>query len=1140
MNPCYSTQIWSALTLAVSSLFRRGVNASLSRLRLIIGGALLVFTVSFATGQTMTEENEVIQLSPFAVSSSSDVGYQATTSLAGTRLNTELRDIGSSISVVTQEFLEDSGATSIADLLVYTTGTEVGGASGNFSNSSFSGGRAGQQSNRENPEGNTRVRGLVQAELSRDFFISDFGFDSYNVERVDISRGPNSVLFGVGSPGGVINFTTKKAFLHEDARSVSVRLGQRGTHREVADFNEVLIPGRLAARVVLLNEQENFRQQPAFEKDQRIFGSIEAVLSEGNAQGFLSGTKFGADFESAELLTTPVNVVAPTDNIRDWYNLPEVAAIQAQTGKTAPARYTDGSFVSQALHDRFGTNAPYQGSYAQRLPFFIAIAPIYSDIGVGVAPNVGFSNPALAGVQAAEGRVQRAFDWLMQSNLVEETWTTGFTARTFQNRDTYDFQNKLITGRLESRADDFENFTVRLEQLFQGGQGGLELSFNEQSLSRRTEFPFSDFRSADVWVDNNLWLGNGESNPNVGRPFLISRAWGNHNVVDLDRQTTRLTGFYDLDFGELVSERAGKWFGRHVFSGILERAEREQLNRQSAMAVSSDEIDMEYALSGLKNHQRRQLHAGFYVGPDLRGVNNYDDVTFDGIIGARAPENGDTFTTFVRDPATGTIRYVSAYADEFLNEGSASRRVIDTQAITLQSYLFDDHVVGLLGYRQDHVTDTLNVGGSRLADGSFDPATLALKSSPDLDAEGNTTTFSVVGHFPEKYLFELPYGTDLSVHWAESENFQPTGFRQDVYLNPIAPPGGETTEKGITLSWLDNRYSLRANWFETSNKNISLANNLAGGATNIIYLWLNTQLEAQRLQVPFGYAANGNATGVDAYFSGYDELIQTLLDMVPAPLAGARNLRLEGAGVGLDNVAQDVVQGLASTSSYVAKGIEFEFVANPTPNWTVAINVAKQETVQSGSGAELQTYYGEIRQALISANLWDTNVSDNPSTTGDTTFRQRFTRDYLNPLASVAAKDGTVSQEQRKWRVNLATAYRFEGGTALDGFEVGGALRWQDKAAVGYPIVLVSSDGDTIQTPDLAHPYHASSTWNGDLFVRYGRKIWRDIDWSVQLNLRNILGDDDLIPEVINPDGSWAILRAPVEKSIFLTNSFSF
>lgn len=1106
----------------------------------VLGSAMLAVTGMSVSGQTAGGEDEVIQLSPFSVSSSSDVGYQATSSLAGTRLNTELKDLGSAISVVTEEFLKDTGATSMADLLVYTTGTEVGGAHGNFSNSSFTGGRAGQQSNREDPEGNTRVRGLVEAELSRDFFITDFGFDSYNVERVDISRGPNSVLFGVGSPGGVINYTTKKAFLHEDASSVSIRLGNRGTHREVADFNQVVIPGRLAARLVLLNEQENFRQEPAYEKDQRLFASVEAVLSEGNAQGFLGGTKLGIDFESAELSTTPPNVIAPTDNIRDWYNLPDVAAIQAQTGQTAPSRYTDGSFVSQAMHDRLGANAPFQGSYAQRLPFFIAIAPIYSDISVGAAPNIGFTDPALAGLQGAEGRVQGTFDWLMQSNLVEETWTTGFAARTFQDRDTYDFQKNLITGRLESRMDKFENATVRLEQLLMDGQGGVEISYNQQSLSRRSEFPFSDFRSADVWVDNNLWLGNGEPNPNAGRPFLISRAWGNHDVVDLDRQTARVTAFYDLDFGKLVSERAGKWFGRHVFSGIVERAELERTSHQWAMAVSSDEIDMEYALSGLKNHQRRQLHAGFYVGPDLRSVGSYDDVRFDGVIGARSPSNGDTFTTFVRDPATNTIRNVTAYADEFLNGGSASHRIIDTEAITMQSYLFGEHLVGMLGYRQDHVRDTLNVGGDRLADGSFDPATLVLNTSPDLDAEGNTTTFSLVGHLPEEYLFELPFESDLSVHWAKSENFQPTGFRQDVYLNPIAPPGGETTEYGFTVSLLNNRYSVRTNWYETSNKNISLGGNLASGATDIIYLWLNTQLEAQRLGVPFGFAANGQPTGADAHFSGYDELIQTLLNMVPAPMAGARNFRLEGAGVGLDNVAQDVVQGLASTSSYVAKGVEIELVANPTENWTVALNIAKQETVQSGSGAELQTYYGEIRQSLITANLWDTNVSDNPSTTGDTTFRQRFTRDYLNPLASVAAKDGTVSQEQRKWRLNLATAYRFRTGSGLDGFEFGGALRWQDRAAVGYPIVLINSDGDTIQTPDLANPYYAPKAWNGDFFMRYGCKIWRDVDWSVQLNFRNIFGDDDLSPEVINPDGAWAVVRAPVEKGVFLTNTFSF
>jgi outer membrane receptor protein involved in Fe transport len=1105
-----------------------------------LGVGLLTAATSTAIGQSTGAGGEAIQLSPFSVSATSDVGYQATTSLAGTRLNTELRDLGSAISVVTEEFIRDTGATSIADLLVYTTGTEVGGAFGNFSNSAFSGGRAGQQSNRENPEGNTRVRGLVRAEVSRDFFISDFGFDSFNVERVDISRGPNSVLFGVGSPGGVINFTTKKATLLQDLRTISFRVGSQGTHRSIADLNQVLVPERLAARIILLNERENFRQKPAFEKDRRLHGSLESVLRAGSRSGILGATKLGADVELARVKTTPPNVIAPTDNIRDWYDLPDVGAISNQTGQPAPARYTNGTFVSQALHDRFGTNAPYQGSLAQRLPFFIAVAPIYADIRPGVPPNIGFSNPALADVQGALGRVQGSFDWLMQSNLVEETWTTGFTARTFQDRDIYDFRNQLITGRTESREDDFENFTLRLEQLFMNGRGGFEVSHNQQSLSRRLEFPFSDFRSADVWVDNNLWMGNRERNPNAGRPFMISRAWGNHDIVEIDRQTSRLTGFYDLDFGALVSDRAGKWLGRHVFSGIVERAQREQLTRRWAMAVSSNEIDMELALSGLKNNQRRQLHAGFYVGPDLRPFGSYDEVRMSDYIGAKTPKNGDAFKTFVRDPATRAIRYVSAYADEFLNDGSASRRVIDTEAITLQSYLMDRHVVALYGLRRDHVTDTLNVGGNRLADGAFDPATLALRTVPSLDAKGDTTTLSVVAHFPEKYLFELPAGSDFSLFWTKSENFQPTGFRQDVFLKAIAPPKGETTERGFTLSFLDNRFAVRANWFETTNDNISLPGNLATGATNTIFLWLNTQLEAKRLGVPFGFAANGRPTGADAYFSGYDELIQTLLAMVPEPLAGARNLRLEGTGVGLDNVAQDVVPGLVSTSSFVAKGVEIELVANPTSNWTLALNVAKQETVQSGSGAELQSYYGEIRQSLIDARLWDTNVADNPSTTGDTTFRQRLTRDFLNPLASVASKDGTASQEQRKWRANFATAYRFRAGSALAGFEVGGAVRWQDKAAVGYPIILVTNDGDTIQTPDLRRPYHAPAVWNGALFVRYGRKIWRDIDWSVQLNLRNFLGDDELTPEVINPDGSWAVVRAPVEKSIFLTNTFSF
>ena len=57
------------------------------------------------------EEEDVFGLSPFTVEGGADAGYRATSTLAGTRIRTDLRDVGSAISVVTAEFLSDMGAT---------------------------------------------------------------------------------------------------------------------------------------------------------------------------------------------------------------------------------------------------------------------------------------------------------------------------------------------------------------------------------------------------------------------------------------------------------------------------------------------------------------------------------------------------------------------------------------------------------------------------------------------------------------------------------------------------------------------------------------------------------------------------------------------------------------------------------------------------------------------------------------------------------------------------------------------------------------------------------------------------------------------------------------------------------------------
>jgi outer membrane receptor for monomeric catechols len=225
-----------------------------------------------ATATTLDDEEEVIVLSPFEVSAQDEGGYTAATTLAGNRLNTELRDIGNAVTVITAQFLTDIGATNNQSLLQYTVGTEVGNVGGNFAGTGDS--AFLDESNRfASPNQNTRVRGLAEADNTRDYFLSDIPWDGYNVDRVDLQRGPNSILFGMGSPAGIINVGLKAAS-YRNSNEVGVLVDEHGSLRLTADFNRVLLKDELAVRVMALREREEFQQKPAYEDDDRVMGSV--------------------------------------------------------------------------------------------------------------------------------------------------------------------------------------------------------------------------------------------------------------------------------------------------------------------------------------------------------------------------------------------------------------------------------------------------------------------------------------------------------------------------------------------------------------------------------------------------------------------------------------------------------------------------------------------------------------------------------------------------------------------------------------------------------------------------------------------------------------------------------------------------
>ncbi len=276
---------------------------------------LLAQTAPAKTTPKTADEEEVIVLSPFEVSSNATTGYAAATTLAGNRLATELRDIGNAVTVITGEFLKDIGATDNKTLLQYTTNSEVGGFYGNFAGFG-DGSHLDESSKFTNPNQNTRIRGLTSADNTRDFFLTDIPWEGYNVDGVDLQRGPNSILFGQGSPAGIINTRTKQAKFR-DANEVSFRAGSFGSTRASVDINKVIIKDELALRVAAVRNDEKYKQDPAYSLQKRIYGAIRwepGFLKKGSARTILK-----ANIEFGDIDSNNPRQLPPNDRITPWW-----------------------------------------------------------------------------------------------------------------------------------------------------------------------------------------------------------------------------------------------------------------------------------------------------------------------------------------------------------------------------------------------------------------------------------------------------------------------------------------------------------------------------------------------------------------------------------------------------------------------------------------------------------------------------------------------------------------------------------------------------------------------------------------------------------------------------------------------------
>lgn len=177
---------------------------------------------SIATEKPAESEESTTVLEDVVVKSNRNKGYAAKQNKTAVKTDTKLIDLPQSISVITQDLIKDQNMQSIGDTLRYVPGVGIAQGEGNRDTPIF--------------RGNSSTSDMYVDGIRDDV---QYFRDLYNIEKVDVLKGPNAMIFGRGGSGGLVNRTTKQADW-DSRRELGFQGGFWNKWRATADVNQAI------------------------------------------------------------------------------------------------------------------------------------------------------------------------------------------------------------------------------------------------------------------------------------------------------------------------------------------------------------------------------------------------------------------------------------------------------------------------------------------------------------------------------------------------------------------------------------------------------------------------------------------------------------------------------------------------------------------------------------------------------------------------------------------------------------------------------------------------------------------------------------------------------------------------------------
>ncbi len=1041
---------------------------------------------------TGAKKDDILELSPFQVTSS-DKGYLASNTLSGTRLNSKLEDLGASITVITKQQMLDTAVLDINDIFLYEANTE---GTGNFT--SFTVDRNGGVNDnvQSGPQTANRVRGLDTVNTARGNFASNSSIpiDLYNTDSVELSRGPNSNIFGLGNSSGTVNIITSQANLTRDVSTFTLRGDSYGGYRSSIDLNRRLIPNRLAVRFSAVYQSTGYEREPSAEVTKRQQFALQYKP--------LPYTTIRGTYESYNLYARRPNSVTPRDAVTFWKSAGQPVWDPTTQRVTFANGTTSGPFtVAQDGTLPLGLLAQGTGFY-NRPSIFVDNGAIqfWSVNRTGSVPTTG----VFAGIPTPDNP-NTNLRFLESGTDLQRQRATLFplyVTPSITDQSLYDWTSVNFVAP-NFNKDKGDIYTVEMEQTLLNSPQHLLAArigwFREDidTYSRN----FIGGTNAVLYVDVNQKLLDGAVNPYFLRPYLAAS-----EPTLFKRPNTNDIQSADLayQFSPVKLPRWLSWVGQQKFA-----LHGETRRIDTATFRYRDTVVDDHTWINLLNRTgitAARAYYKYYVG-DNQGQNidtappaiydlsgRYDFTWF----------NAQT-NQWVREPAT--------IAEAGITPSSRTRREIRTLSAATQNFFFDNRLVTTFGYREDK-------NRSRDSNGAVvDPATGFLDYSPLqswqswVEKAGITRTAGAVIK-PFRW---------LNAHYNQSDSFLPAVTQYNLFGEVLPNPTGNGKDYGVTLNLLEGKLVFKLNHYDT------VQINSRSGDAGIV--------ATRAIRMDTGRSGNGNDSfNFETWSTNLANSRFIAQGIVPTATQTSDAVAVI---MGLPKGFLDSLVGksIAETSDISAKGYEFEMNYNPVRNWTLKVTAAQQITIDTNISPTLLAYL-DSRLPIWTTVKDDAGLFWWKTSIGSGGVPENF---YLGnvsaPLKLAIANQGKPRSQVRQWRANMLTNYNFIEGR-LKGFGVGGAIRWEDKAAIGFFGAAPESDG-VIRSLDGNRPVHDKSRYYVDLSANYSLRLYHGkVRAKIQLNVRNVFENGRLQAVAVNPDGQPYAYRIIDPRQFILSTTF--